>query len=109
MPFLLLTQINDSNELQGYYVRMKKHPDPKKQGVYLVDTDNEHNTVVFSKFPTLRKDTTEYGLNPENSNLVIPISKGGRRISKKRSITHRRRRSSKARKSSKSRTTRRKY
>jgi hypothetical protein len=94
-PFLVITRrAPTGKDMNAYYVYMKEHPNPEKNGVYVVDIDHPLNVGVFRDFPSLKTDGKEYGLQPNNDYVSI---NGGRRISKKRP-TARRRRSSKARK-----------
>jgi hypothetical protein len=90
-PFLVITKEAPlGGETNAYYVYMKEHPNPKKKGVYVVDTTHPLNEGNLTIFPDLIGN--EYVLKGHTI-----VDRAGRRRSKK-APTARRRRSSKARK-----------
>ena len=88
-PFLVITT-QVSGDTNAYYVYMKNHPDPEKNGVYIVDLENKLNHNVLQQFKDLN-DNKEYVLT-ENT---VQHRVGGRRRSQKRPTASR---SSKVRK-----------
>jgi len=91
-PFLIITKKAPNGDMNSYHIHMKSHTDPKKMGVYVVDTENPLNKYNLEVLPEFNNEKKEYVLSGDTT-----VNLGGRRRSKKAPTT-RRRRSSKARK-----------